>query len=720
MARSRSPAALLAERLCRPQHLGVFGHRSVGKTTLLTLLYREAVGGRLPGVRLAASDARTATYLADKILQIEQGVPLPATLGETDLRFSLYTAEARLELVVKDYQGEHVTLGREEPIREFLRDCDIVWLCLDVPVLGARPENLTAEMEVQQLVEDYLATEPGGENARPMALVLTKADQLPRSTKLPEEVLADRLPMTRTALARHSPHHALLAVSSLGGQLSPGGTLVPRGFEDLLDWLLRALQAQDEARLERIFALAPGDVALLERCVTCFARRYPESASAASFQQRLAQAQRKARRRRLAAIVLSVLGLFAGLYAYDGLAARAAHQFEHENGHDLPAVVKRWQSFQWWHPTWAYLAPSSARAEREHLRKLELDLRGEQFRARLDEVRRAASDPDADVEMVWSLYKAVQADFPDVDFDSPTQTFRELLKQRRDSERERRADRAFQELIAAETREDAPTLVLRAESFVREHAGTRRVVDVEARRTRYLAGVDERDIEAARTYRARQPVNFHLQRDNFLRYLERHPEGKFVSEARQTLAAIEADCDRHDYKALRDLFVTKPGEVKDLEALGRTYLASHPKGYYREPVQEVMRWLERVTSRQGYKVRLKSGSLDKGQVLTLSRGMNPSVEIEVNGVVYGPSSIASRTSEPEWDYEFPRPIRWKLGDKVVIRITDHYFWNRDVGQIASADDDPVGMALLSGTAASGKNTLIFESDFRMPKLPPVE
>src|SRR5215831_9141149 len=120
MRRTPSPAAALTERLCRPQRIGVFGHRGVGKTTLLTLLYREAVGGRLPGLRLAAADARTAGYLADKILQIEQGVPLPATLAETDLRFSLYTPAARHELVVKDYQGEHVALGRDEPIREFL------------------------------------------------------------------------------------------------------------------------------------------------------------------------------------------------------------------------------------------------------------------------------------------------------------------------------------------------------------------------------------------------------------------------------------------------------------------------------------------------------------------------------------------------------------------------------------------------------------------------
>src|SRR4051794_19670150 len=73
MTRTLSPAAALAGRICRPQRVGLFGHRGAGKTTLLTMLYREAVGGRLPGLRLAAADARTADYLADKIAQLEAG-----------------------------------------------------------------------------------------------------------------------------------------------------------------------------------------------------------------------------------------------------------------------------------------------------------------------------------------------------------------------------------------------------------------------------------------------------------------------------------------------------------------------------------------------------------------------------------------------------------------------------------------------------------------------
>src|SRR5204862_8088616 len=125
----------------------------------------------------------------------------------------------RLELVVKDYQGEHVAVGRDEPIRVFLRDCDAVWLCFDPSLLGSFADRLHGEQEAEQVIEDYLALDRSDCPHRPMALVLTKSDLLPRSDGVIEEVQMTRLAdesfgMTLHALKRHAPDNTLFAVSS--------------------------------------------------------------------------------------------------------------------------------------------------------------------------------------------------------------------------------------------------------------------------------------------------------------------------------------------------------------------------------------------------------------------------------------------------------------------------------------------------------------------------
>jgi hypothetical protein len=256
----------------------------VGKTTLLTMLYREAVGGRLADLRLAAADARTADYLSDKILQLEAGRILPGTLAETELRFHLYHQGSRLELLVKDYQGEHVALGREEPIREFLRDCDALWLCVDAAVLPSPPERLRRQQEIEQLLEDCLSGQPHQAMDRPVALVLTKSDLLgPEPVAQGPGPWAEQVGMVRHALEVHCRQRELFAVSSLGPPASIQESLpsrfglLPSGLAEPLAWLASALQAQDEARLERLWSLAAGDVHLLERGVACFAHRYPEA-----------------------------------------------------------------------------------------------------------------------------------------------------------------------------------------------------------------------------------------------------------------------------------------------------------------------------------------------------------------------------------------------------------------------------------------------------------
>src|SRR3954467_7941702 len=76
----------LEARLTGPKRIALFGHRNVGKTTLLAMFYRQASTGQVPGVRLAAVDPPSAEYLAEKIAQIESGEPPAGTLAETELK----------------------------------------------------------------------------------------------------------------------------------------------------------------------------------------------------------------------------------------------------------------------------------------------------------------------------------------------------------------------------------------------------------------------------------------------------------------------------------------------------------------------------------------------------------------------------------------------------------------------------------------------------------
>ncbi len=219
----------LEERLTGAKRIALFGHRNVGKTTLLAMFYRQASTGRVPGLRLAAGDAASAEYLAEKIGQIEVGEPPAGTLAETELRLRLYHGPARFDLIVKDYQGEHVTLGGDdEPIQAFFADCDAVFLCLD-PEGSAAPATVAAGSKRSRTSSNATSTaRRDGTAGRPVAL---SADEVrPRARQLASEHASDdpaewdverfvatHYGMTRHALAAaRSRTGAIFAVSAYG------------------------------------------------------------------------------------------------------------------------------------------------------------------------------------------------------------------------------------------------------------------------------------------------------------------------------------------------------------------------------------------------------------------------------------------------------------------------------------------------------------------------
>ncbi len=718
MARSQSPAVAVAERLCRPQRVGVFGHRGVGKTTLLTLLYREAVGGRLPDLRLAAADARTADYLSDKILPLESGQSLPGTLAETDLRFHLYHKGTRLDLLFKDYQGEHVELGRTEPIRDFLRDCDAVWLCLDAGGLADPADRLRREQEVEQVVEDYLAAEAVAALHRPMALVLTKADLMPPESVDVDAFAARKVSMTRHALQAHAPRRGCFAVSSLGPRWP--AALEPRGLDAPLAWLAAALQAQDEARLEWLWS-AGVHLDVLERSVAAFGRRYPDAPATAQYRQRLRALTSRRRRRRVLVSLGAVAALVLALAGYDVLGRRGAERFAVENADDPGAVLANWQAFRVYHPTRALFQPAATHDEEARLRQLAAEARRRECEIRLAELRRRGADPDADPEATWQEFVGFRADYPEADVAADLHYLRDTVKARRDEQVARKAHQGYDELVSAEQHtSDLPVLLAQADRWLRLYPGEPQESDVRRRRDAYLARLDDRDLESARSYSAREPLNFQTRREQYQRYLDRHPDGAARKDAEAALQAIEADWDKHDFRAVRDHFLARPGETGELVARCRTYLAVHPQGQFKDAAAELLRWSEKVTATNEYHVTLRGGHFEKSVARFFSRGPDLSVELEVAGVRYGPSNITVNQYDPTWNYEFNRPVRWKLGDKVIVRVTDHDWKDRVVVEIASSDDDPLGMRLLGGEANSGANRLTFESDFALPVLPKIE
>src|SRR5262249_2228493 len=157
------------------------------------------------------------------------------------------------------------------------------------------------QQEVEQLIEDYLALEPQRTMERPVALVVTKADLFAAGQQNLEAWTHAQLGMTRHSMQAHCPRNGLFAVSSMGPNRRaenvgpPVNALQPAGLAEPLVWLASTLQAQDEARLEQVWKHAGNNVALLERCVACFAQRYPEAEATNAYQRRLRELQRRRR-----------------------------------------------------------------------------------------------------------------------------------------------------------------------------------------------------------------------------------------------------------------------------------------------------------------------------------------------------------------------------------------------------------------------------------------
>ncbi len=770
-------ARALVDRLTRAKRVGLFGHRNVGKTTLLAMFYRQAAGGRLPGLRLAASNPRTAEYLADKIAALESGQATAGTLAETELALRLYHGPARLDLIVKDYQGEHVTLGSDAPILEFLADCDAVLLCLEAAGAVDPAERRRRQQELEGLLERYLEQSKSLLIDRPIALVLTKLDlavgyvqgALPRAEWV-EQVVESRYGMTRHALAAHAPEGAIFAVSAFG-EGSAGGrppeSLRPIGLEAPLAWLAEELEARDRRDLERLFEIAGGDLGAIERALEAYEHRYPRSNRSHEFKARLGGLTR-GRRRRFAAATIAAAGLAAcALAGYDRIAFEQARAFENQD--PAPALAeRRWGSFIEWHPTLGVFWPKLEAAAREkqalwrvrlaqaqvkngaepadlpqtlerlkdespaligEIRQVEAARNESRHDTRWRETQGAARSLAAldDPAVGLSAIDQFLREFPDSSRRAQALELAQTLKAEQQARARARDQHEAEELIRAESAPGATLddLIVRARKFLDDHADSPAREIVSARLGSYLSRKDDADYENAIALSRQSPQKYRGRIEQYDLYLKAHANGgRHTSEAMEARNRILEEWDHDSYKAAYAHSQAHPEDPATTAKRVREYLRDHPDGRRAEAAKAYLDWWDKVSVPRSYRVTLKRGEVEPTVGKYLAGGApDLGVVIEVAGQVYGPSSVIRDSHKPVWDYTFPDPIIWKLGDPVTIRIIDYDWTATEVYRLTSPAGDPLAIRLLSNAikpTKGGKTSLVFASEYTQAELPAPE
>ncbi|WP_165070759.1 TRAFAC clade GTPase domain-containing protein [Paludisphaera rhizosphaerae] len=764
----------LEARLTGPKKIALFGHRNVGKTTLLAMFYRQAAGGLVPGVRLAAADAPTAEYLAEKIAQIESGEATSGTLSETELHLRLYHGPARFELIVKDYQGEHVTLGTDEPIQEFFAGCDAVFLCLDPEGSQDPAERRRRQQEVESLLERYIEKSEDISTDRPVALLLTKFDRVleREGGSTADENFVERLVdrqygMTRHALQQHAPDGVIFAVSSFGTGSQgnrPPSEIHPMGLEGPLGWVAEQLEVRDRAQMELLWESAQDDLPRLHRCLDAYEKRYPRSNRTYEFRDRLKALERGRTLRRLGKVA-GAAAVLAGLtVGYDVWGYERAAAFERDPGNSATSVASRWSELLASHPTMPFLLPRYAREAQNKQAEWtvkasgvqvaagavvpDLDAKLEAARTQAPQLAPAIREVEKTREQVrhderwkevYSEVNSLQAiddpakalaaidaflrEFPDSAKRPDALKLAQALKAELATRASAVERRLVDDIIRSETLPNASLtdLIERSRSFLEGHPDSPFRQEVQGRLEEYARRQDDRDIARAREFSQRQPTSFAARIEKYQDYLKAHQAGgRFVSEAIEARDRILRDWDAHAYRQAYDHAAGHPDDVVEVAQLLRDYLRDHPDGRFAESAKGYLDWWDKISVPQNYRVTLRRGEVPNSAGKYLAGGgPDLGVTLEVAGATYGPSPVIPNTTRPIWDYTYSQPIVWKYGDPITIRITDYDWSASEIAVLHSRQGDPLAMRLLSNTiklAKGGATSLTFTSDFAMPTL----
>ncbi|HMB05169.1 MAG TPA: hypothetical protein VKP69_15705, partial [Isosphaeraceae bacterium] len=341
---------------------------------------------------------------------------------------------------------------------------------------------------------------------------------------------------------------------------------------------------------------------------------------------------------------------------------------------------------------------------------------------RWGEVRAEALAESDDPEKPLLALKTFLRDFPDTDHRAEALALIQMLKTQAAARQSSVERRLVDDLIRSESLPDADLrdLIDRAQQFLSEHPESPWRGEVLSRQEEYLQKLDARDIERARQYSLQYPTNFATRIERYQDYLKAHQGGgRYISEATEAKDRILREWDTYTYRLAYDHLQAHPDDVAEVARRLRDYLRDHRDGRYAREAQRYLDWWDKVSVPGEYRVTLRRGEVDPEVGKYLGGGPDLGVVIEVAGVEYGPSPVVRNTHRPIWDYTFPRPIRWKVGDPVTVRIIDYDWSDTTVATLLSRKGDPLAVRNLSGTIKSSqgsKTTLVFASNFTIPQL----
>ena len=506
----------------------------------------------------------------------------------------------------------------------------------------------------------------------------------------------------------------------------------------------------------------------LQRCVAAYERRYPRSNRSFEFRGRLKKLVRRRRWRWVMRGVAAAILAAAILAGSDLLAFYQASSFERAPDSSAPAVARRWSELLERHPSLPAFWPALAREARQKKGEWQVkaaDVQVANGTAPVDLTARLGQLKDQRPQLVPEIkkveaaqeqvrhderWKSVQAEVSSLaaidDPETPLATIDAFL-------------RAF-----PETPRRAEALVLarslKNEIAAKRSAAERRIVDdlIQSESLPNVSLIDQIDrarllspsiriVQFARRCSTdsmaicknwmnatssglaaspgKTPLNLPTRIERYQDYLKAHQTGgKYISEAIEAKDRILHEWDTYAYRQAYDHAVSHPDDVAEVARRLREYLRDQPDGHHIDDAKHYLDWWDKVSVPGHYRVTLRRGEVEPTAGKYFAGGApDLGVVVEVAGTVYGPSSVIRDSHRPIWDYTFPQPITWKLGDPVTIRIIDYDWSASEIYVLNSQEGDPLAMRILTGTikpAKGGRTSLVFSSDFSVPTLTPPE